>query len=143
MVDLSKMIKFVGPAPQAPVNSHKHHAFPHNARRCAPGLLLLTTSLLWSSNATSSRCYPAIMSANQLDINSLLQTPYDWEELYSHEIRWRDRQSFLQSKGYILRPRLRPGWVPSWRSSGKHPIRSEDGIALPVCRSHTSVCSVH
>ncbi|KAI0261680.1 hypothetical protein BC834DRAFT_829955, partial [Gloeopeniophorella convolvens] len=28
--------------------------------------------------------------------------------LSSHEAKWRDRQQFLESKGYMLRPRLRP-----------------------------------
>ena len=54
--------------------------------------------------------------------------------LAPEEERWRDRQQFLESVGYMLRPRYRPGWIPSWR--GKMPeIRpefSEDGLALPV-----------
>ncbi|KAI0028574.1 hypothetical protein K488DRAFT_58252 [Vararia minispora EC-137] len=58
------------------------------------------------------------------------------DELYgtldSSEIVWRDRQPFLESKGYMLRPRFRPGWEPSWRSTGKHPAESEDGILLPA-----------
>lgn len=57
-----------------------------------------------------------------------------YSSLSPDEERWRDRQRFLQSMGYMLRPRFRPGWVPSWR--GKMPaIRpeySEDGISLPV-----------
>ncbi|KZV68708.1 hypothetical protein PENSPDRAFT_666269 [Peniophora sp. CONT] len=54
------------------------------------------------------------------------------QRLYDREIWWRDRQPFLQSKGYMLRPRFRPNWVPSWLTSGKHPYRSEDGILLPM-----------
>lgn len=30
------------------------------------------------------------------------------------ELLWRDRQPFLESKGYMLRSRYRPGWTPSW-----------------------------
>lgn len=30
------------------------------------------------------------------------------------EIPWRERQPFLESRGYMLRPRYRPGWTPSW-----------------------------
>ena len=30
------------------------------------------------------------------------------------ETPWRDRQPFLQARGYALRPRYRPGWVASW-----------------------------
>ncbi|KZV68671.1 hypothetical protein PENSPDRAFT_609701 [Peniophora sp. CONT] len=59
-----------------------------------------------------------------------------FSRLYPLEIAWRDRQLFLQSRGYMLRPRLRPDWAPSWRTSGAdingHAIiRSEDAIALP------------
>jgi len=37
------------------------------------------------------------------------------------EEEWRDRQVFLESKGYILRPRLRPSWIPSWTAIGGKP----------------------
>ena len=49
------------------------------------------------------------------------------------EIRWRDRQRFLESKGYMLRPRYRPDWRPSWIESGQLPNIAEDGMTLPVC----------
>ncbi|KAJ7440003.1 hypothetical protein B0H11DRAFT_2100523 [Mycena galericulata] len=32
----------------------------------------------------------------------------------AHEQFWIDHQPFLLSRGYQLRPRYRPGWVPSW-----------------------------
>lgn len=35
-------------------------------------------------------------------------------ELDATERSWRDRQVFLQSRGYMLRPRYHPDWVPSW-----------------------------
>ncbi|EMD34377.1 hypothetical protein CERSUDRAFT_117250 [Gelatoporia subvermispora B] len=44
---------------------------------------------------------------------------------------WRDRQLFLQSRGYMLRPRLRDDWTPSWFTSGKHRLFSEDGVVSP------------
>ena len=54
-----------------------------------------------------------------------------------HEITWRDRQPFLQSRGYMLRPRLRPGWTPSWVSTGTVYLRAEDAVPLPaVCINH-------
>ncbi|KIJ43467.1 hypothetical protein M422DRAFT_30896 [Sphaerobolus stellatus SS14] len=31
---------------------------------------------------------------------------------------WRDRQQFLQQRGYLLRPRFRPDWKPSWKGTG-------------------------
>ncbi|CCL99183.1 uncharacterized protein FIBRA_01198 [Fibroporia radiculosa] len=58
-----------------------------------------------------------------------------FSKLTKWEIRWRDRQSFLQTRGYMLRPRYRPGWNPSWRGSGLHPRLFEDSIALPF-REH-------
>ncbi|VDB85820.1 unnamed protein product [Peniophora sp. CBMAI 1063] len=54
-----------------------------------------------------------------------------FSRLFPLEIAWRDRQVFLQSRGYMLRPRLRPDWTPSWRTSGKAVIGSEDSVALP------------
>ncbi|KAI0316323.1 hypothetical protein OF83DRAFT_1127544 [Amylostereum chailletii] len=56
----------------------------------------------------------------------------NFEKLFVNELRWRDRQVFLQSKGYLLRPRLRPGWTPSWKTNGRSPIRCEDFLELPV-----------
>ncbi|KAI0334855.1 hypothetical protein GY45DRAFT_1242123 [Cubamyces sp. BRFM 1775] len=52
--------------------------------------------------------------------------------LNEQEIQWRERQEFLQSRGYLLRPRYHRDWVPSWR--GKSPdavIDAEDGFQLP------------
>ena len=54
------------------------------------------------------------------------------ELLQSWEVQWRDRQRFLETKGYLLRPRLRPGWTPSWVTTGKTPLQSEDGHFIPV-----------
>ncbi|KAH8987869.1 kinase-like domain-containing protein [Lactarius akahatsu] len=54
-----------------------------------------------------------------------------YQALSSHEITWRDRQQFLESKGYMLRPRLRPGWTPSWLETGTYWRRAEDSAKLP------------
>ena len=54
------------------------------------------------------------------------------EQLSSHEVAWRDRQPFLESKGYMLRPRLRPGWTASWLATGKSRFYCEDFPRLPV-----------
>ncbi len=37
------------------------------------------------------------------------------EELTSYEIFWRDTYHFLCERGYKLRPRYHPDWVPSWK----------------------------
>lgn len=34
------------------------------------------------------------------------------------EVVWRHLQPWLQSIGYMLRPRYHPGWVPPWQSAG-------------------------
>lgn len=57
-----------------------------------------------------------------------------YQSLSELEITWRDRQQFLQSKGYMLRPRLRPGWTPSWLQTGTYWRRAEDSVELPVSR---------
>lgn len=44
-------------------------------------------------------------------LSSPIQNP-----LTRREIEWRDRQVWLESCGYMLRPRFRPGWIPSWIS---------------------------
>jgi hypothetical protein len=56
-------------------------------------------------------------------------------ELSTHETKWRDRQPFLESKGYMLRPRLRPGWTPSWLVTGQDHDLCEDSTRLPVSES--------
>lgn len=52
------------------------------------------------------------------------------------EVTWRDKQPLLESAGYMLRPRYRPGWVPSWtKDDNKNvdPTRFEDYEPSPVC----------
>lgn len=47
--------------------------------------------------------------------------------LFDSEIWWRDHFHEIKSHGYILRPRYRPDWVPSWKNSGKDFFTVEDG----------------
>ncbi|KAJ3527136.1 hypothetical protein NM688_g8170 [Phlebia brevispora] len=49
--------------------------------------------------------------------------------LYEHEIWWRDRQQWLEERGYMLRPRYRPNWKPSWEGKDVSPYRFEDAIS--------------
>lgn len=51
-------------------------------------------------------------------------------ELRKSEIYWVARQPFLESRGYQLRPRYRPGWVKSWTSPPKYNV--EDAIPCSV-----------
>lgn len=34
--------------------------------------------------------------------------------IYSLEVKWVERYDFLHERGYVLRPRYRPGWSPPW-----------------------------
>lgn len=38
---------------------------------------------------------------------------------YDEEKPWIARYDFLESRGYILRPRYRPGWVAPWKPTDK------------------------
>lgn len=52
--------------------------------------------------------------------------------LTENEIWWRDHYNFLSEKGYKLRSRYSPNWVPSWTNTNKAPISCEDGVRSPV-----------
>ncbi len=86
-----------------------------------------------------------VMSPSQTESSPLVSSSpppsYDSgkELLLPHEERWRDRQTFLASHGYILRQRLRPNWIPSWKSNGLPKYECEDGIPLPVSLSYLFV----
>ncbi len=47
--------------------------------------------------------------------------------LFKDEFFWRDHQPWLADSGYMLRPRYRPDWEPSWLKSKKNPLVCEDG----------------
>ncbi|QRV89239.1 kinase domain protein [Ceratobasidium sp. AG-Ba] len=67
-------------------------------------------------------------------MSALPTQSFDTAELATHapekrlevEERWVSFQPYLQSKGYQLRPRYRPGWVPSWIKTGANPLECED-----------------
>jgi len=49
------------------------------------------------------------------------------------EARWRDKAELLLQHGYRLRPRLIPGWTPSWEGTDLLPQYCEDSVrALSV-----------
>ncbi|KAG9092215.1 hypothetical protein FRC06_000194 [Ceratobasidium sp. 370] len=63
-------------------------------------------------------------------ISSLSVTP---ERRSDAEKRWVSFQPYLWSKGYKLRPRYQPDWVPSWKTTGADPDDCEDSLnSLPV-----------
>jgi hypothetical protein len=45
---------------------------------------------------------------------------------------WVERQEALEQAGYMLRPRFRPGWQPSWTGTNKLYLDFEDGNGLRV-----------
>ncbi len=47
--------------------------------------------------------------------------------LYEDEYFWRDHQAWLAESGYMLRPRYRMDWEPSWLNSKKNYRFCEDG----------------
>ncbi len=57
--------------------------------------------------------------------------PMFWENMFgglsNAEFFWRDHYTFLEEKGYTLRPRYSPDWKPSWLSTKRKPIECEDG----------------
>lgn len=52
--------------------------------------------------------------------------------LAAPELYWRDRQPWLQERGYMLRSRYKPDWVPSWQGTKKTFFECEDGHVLEV-----------
>ena len=49
------------------------------------------------------------------------------------EMFWKDRHGLLQSRGYMLRPRYRPDWIPSWRiDPSMNILDAEDRMGLMV-----------
>ncbi|KAG5349874.1 hypothetical protein E4T56_gene8386 [Termitomyces sp. T112] len=55
---------------------------------------------------------------------------YDPTKLSSGEIFWRDHYNFLKDRGYTLRKRYDPDWIPSWINTSKQRLDCED--ALPI-----------
>ena len=45
---------------------------------------------------------------------------------------WIDKQRFLAKKGYLLRPRYSPDWIPSWQATPDRVHMAEDSMSLPV-----------
>ena len=57
----------------------------------------------------------------------------DLTVLGPNELEWRDKQQFLERKGYLLPSRYRVGWKPSWKANVKNPskfIYEDAGIGL-------------
>lgn len=58
--------------------------------------------------------------------------------LLTGEESWVARFDFLKSRGYLLRPRYRPGWVHSWKDKkGVFYLAFEDSIEFSVRRTNS------
>ncbi|KAJ7202546.1 kinase-like domain-containing protein [Mycena pura] len=53
--------------------------------------------------------------------------------LLADEQIWADHQPYLEARGYMLRPRYRPGWVSEAIRLGKSVFQCEDSIAAHEC----------
>lgn len=58
--------------------------------------------------------------------------------LLPHETFWRDHQVWLQKRGYMLRPRYHPDWVPSSLSRSKKGIIGPEDACVAVVSSALS-----
>lgn len=82
------------------------------------------------------------MSANHAEVAQNTSNSYEEPaiEPYSERLKklgpnekfWRDHQKWLEQHGYMLRPRYRPGWTPSWEGTDKRPDKCEDGLRALV-----------
>lgn len=68
--------------------------------------------------------------------------PFAFHKLDEFETFWMEHQQWLEEKGYMLRPRYRPGWVPSWDINDEDvwPYDVEDAIPCHV-RCFSSIIS--
>lgn len=53
-------------------------------------------------------------------------------KLATGEVQWRDKAEYLLQRGYRLRPRLMPGWTPSWEGTDLIPEYCEDSVRAIV-----------
>ena len=82
---------------------------------------------------------PPLFCTTCLGMNLTQAAVSEDKELSKGEKYWRDHYDWLLQCGYQLRPRYRPGWVPSWKGTNKIPLSCEDGLHLKVCLTHTLV----
>lgn len=82
------------------------------------------------------------MAVSELDAQSADELSNEcFARLTDDELYWRDHQEFLEAHGYMLRPRYRPGWTPSWRGKpAPEVLDAEDAFSLPVSRLALGRC---
>ncbi|KAG6920132.1 hypothetical protein DXG01_004898 [Tephrocybe rancida] len=65
-----------------------------------------------------------------MDSTTARDIPIEEGGLHSVEKFWRDHYEFLKDRGYTLRRRYEPDWIPSWADGKKERSRCEDSFAL-------------
>lgn len=76
------------------------------------------------------------LSSGQLTLDPIQRFQSSPDTVISpQESKWRDIYHFLFNRGLELRPRYRPGWIPSWLGTDLGPWACEDGICAIVCFS--------
>ena len=74
------------------------------------------------------------LSKEQIELDQKARD--DHRTLLAHEVFWRDIQVWLTEQGYMLRPRYKPDWKPSWEGTGPYSWKGhEDGLTAGVCRA--------
>lgn len=63
-------------------------------------------------------------------------------DLDRREIWWMERQEALETAGYMLRARYRPGWIPSWRGTTQPYFKVEDGQPLSASTFYAFLVSL-
>ncbi|TFY77414.1 hypothetical protein EWM64_g6599 [Hericium alpestre] len=59
------------------------------------------------------------------------------------EVQWRHVQAWLESQGYMLRPRFRPGWTPSWaKKKNAIPEFYEDSIKRVMAGASVAIDAI-
>jgi hypothetical protein len=68
-----------------------------------------------------------VLTTPQIHVGGAGQAGREIGMLFRNEEGWRDQYYVIYDRGYALRPRYRPNWVPSWKGLGKDFFAMEDG----------------
>lgn len=98
-------------------NRFKNSIHPHHDRRISSSFLPIAFSYspVQAESASQSMADASLTPIAQ--VAAFLRLPIsELEKLSKAECWWRDHQSWLAEQGYMLRPRYRSGWTPSWHT---------------------------
>ena len=110
---------------------HRHDVCPDRDR---PTCATFCVELSLMSSAVTHKRLPrhAILHDEPMIEGYAQSTQAGVYDLHPSEIFWRDRQAFLDKRGYTLRKRYSPDWKPSWAGTNLNPLFCEDFIVLTV-----------